>query len=58
VADELLAYSLAIREARPSKEMALREWQWRNGWLLAAGRTPLHLEWLRRAGVGEELLGG
>jgi hypothetical protein len=37
--------------------MALREWAWRNGWFLSRARTPLHVAWLRRAGVGPEYLG-
>lgn len=49
----LLSYSLAISSARPSKQMALREWRWRNGWLLGQRRTPLHVAWLRRVGCSE-----
>ncbi|KAI8469166.1 MAG: hypothetical protein J3K34DRAFT_287807 [Monoraphidium minutum] len=52
----LIAYSLAIAAARPSREMALQEWRWRNGWLLGQAATPLHVEWLRRAGCGEQLM--
>jgi hypothetical protein len=32
--DSLCEYSLAISAAVPSKEMALAEFQWRNGWFL------------------------
>jgi len=52
----LVAYSLAIAGARPSKEMALREWRWRNGWFWGRRRTPAHGAWLRRAGVGDDLM--
>jgi hypothetical protein len=33
--DSLCEYSLAISAAVPSKEMALAEFQWRNGWFLS-----------------------
>lgn len=55
VTSALLSYSLAIAAARPSKDMALREWRWRNGWFLTRARTPLHAAWLRRAGCGDRL---
>ncbi len=53
--DALLAYSLSIADAVPSTAMALREFDWRNGWFLrqtaAAGvACPLHLQWLERSG--------
>ena len=61
VVGALLAYSLSIPEAVPSAEMARREWRWRNGFFVdraaALGvATPLHDEWIRRAGGGGMLL--
>jgi hypothetical protein len=51
----VVAYSQRIPASRPSRDMALREFRWRNGWFLEAGggleAQPLHAEWLRRAGV-------
>lgn len=45
------AYSLSIPAAVPSRQMALAEFAWRNGWFLGQCRTPAHVGWLRRAGV-------
>ncbi|KAG2499298.1 hypothetical protein HYH03_002876 [Edaphochlamys debaryana] len=56
VVDALVGYSESIAAAVPSKEMALREFAWRNGALLRLARTPLHCAWLRRAGVPPEVL--
>jgi hypothetical protein len=48
----LCDYSLSIRQAVPSRDMAMKEFVWRNGFFLQHGRaTPLHCDWLRRAGV-------
>jgi hypothetical protein len=33
--EALIAYSMRIPDAVPSKEMALKEFRWRNGWFLA-----------------------
>jgi len=47
----MAAYSLSIPAAVPSRQMALAEFEWRNGWLLSQARTPAHVAWLARAGV-------
>ncbi len=57
----MLDYSRAIAAAVPSKTMALREFQYRNGWFLASmplgsKARALHEQWLQRAGVGAELI--
>ena len=44
-------YSLSIPAAVPSRDMAMAEFEWRNGWFLAQRRTPAHVAWLRQAGV-------
>ncbi|PNW84988.1 hypothetical protein CHLRE_03g167050v5 [Chlamydomonas reinhardtii] len=54
----LVEYSVSISSAVPSRDMALAEFRWRNGALLDMGPTPLHVSWLRRAGVPAELLEG
>mmetsp|Transcript_37984 Transcript_37984/g.96101 ORF Transcript_37984/g.96101 Transcript_37984/m.96101 type:complete len:350 (+) Transcript_37984:222-1271(+) len=56
VTADLCEYSLSIPRAVPSWDMAVAEFRWRNGALLGCAATPLHVEWLRRAGVPEELL--
>lgn len=60
VVDGLVAYSRAIPTAVPSREMALRETGFRNGWFLLVGggaeAQPSHAEWLARAGVDPEAL--
>ena len=60
VVDGLVAYSRAIPTAVPSREMALRETGFRNGWFLRVGggaeAQPSHAEWLARAGVDPEAL--
>ena len=38
----LCAYSLSIADYRG----AVKEWPWRNGWLIAQERSPLHVDWL------------
>lgn len=38
--DSLCEYSLAISAAVPSKEMALAEFRWRNGWFLSKVNAP------------------
>lgn len=38
--DSLCEYSLAIGAAVPSREMALAEFEWRNGWFLSKASTP------------------
>ena len=43
----LCDYSASIADYRGG----VKELPWRNGWLLAQERTPLHLRWLARAGV-------
>jgi hypothetical protein len=54
--EAVIAYSLCIPDAVPSREMALKEFKWRNGWFLELEQhsfeSKLHREWLRRAGVG------
>lgn len=50
-AASMAAYSLSIPAAVPSREMALAEFAWRNGWFLSQQRTPAHAAWLARAGV-------
>ena len=50
-AASMAAYSLSIPAAVPSREMALAEFVWRNGWFLSQQRTPAHAAWLARAGV-------
>ena len=56
----VIDYSLNIPAAVPSKEMAVREWRWRNGWVLNQGsglvEQPLHVKWLQRAGISDDLL--
>lgn len=47
----LLDYSLSIPAAVPSREMALAEFGFRNGFFLGQAATPAHTRWLRRAGV-------
>lgn len=47
----MAAYSLSIPAAVPSRDMALAEFAWRNGWFLSQRRTPAHAAWLARAGV-------
>ena len=47
----MAAYSFSIPTAVPSRDMALAEFAWRNGWFLAQRRTPAHVAWLARAGV-------
>ncbi|GAQ90061.1 hypothetical protein KFL_005940060 [Klebsormidium nitens] len=49
--DSLCEYSLAIGAAVPSREMALAEFEWRNGWFLSKETSPTHLAWLQQAGV-------
>jgi len=58
VTEDLCNYSLSIPAAVPSKDMALREFRWRNGPLLAAGATrqPLHVARLRQAGCPEHII--
>lgn len=58
-ADAVLAYCASIPGAVPSRDLALREWRWRNGAVLRAaaaerrlGALPLHAAWCERAGVG------
>lgn len=51
VCQSMAAYSLSIPAAVPSRDMALAELRWRNGWFLARARTPAHVAWLARAGV-------
>jgi hypothetical protein len=58
-ADAVLAYCASIPGAVPSRDLALREWRWRNGAVLRAaaaerrlGALPLHAVWCGRAGVG------
>lgn len=50
-AASMASYSLSIPSAVPSRDMALAEFAWRNGWFLAQQRTPAHAAWLARAGV-------
>lgn len=47
----LLDYSLSIPAAVPSREMALAEFEFRNGFFLGQAATPAHTRWLRHAGV-------
>lgn len=52
VLQALCDYSLSIRHAVPSRDMAMKEFLWRNGFFLQhGGATRLHCDWLRRAGV-------
>ena len=51
VCQAMAAYSLSIPAAVPSRDMALAELRWRNGWFLQRARTPAHVAWLARAGV-------
>lgn len=51
VCQSMAAYSLSIPAAVPSREMALAELRWRNGWFLRRAHTPAHVAWLARAGV-------
>jgi hypothetical protein len=44
-------YCLSIPAAVPSRDMALAELRWRNGWFLGRSVTPAHAAWLERAGV-------
>lgn len=46
-------YSMSIRQARPSRTMALKELSWRNGFFLTEGRGQdlLHRQWLEQANV-------
>jgi hypothetical protein len=50
VCADLLNYSLQLGGVVPSAEMARQEFEWRNGFFLSQAKTPLHMEWLRRAG--------
>jgi hypothetical protein len=52
----LLAYSHSIASAVPSRDMALREFPWRNGFFLGQSVTGRHLSWLNAAGTPPELL--
>jgi hypothetical protein len=60
-ADAVVAYCLSIAAAVPSRELALREWRWRNGAVLRAAealggaRLPMHARWCERAGVRLEV---
>lgn len=58
VLEQLLSYSVAIAAAVPSVDMARRECAWRNGFFLGLpqGRTPLHCDWLVKAGCKDLLL--
>mmetsp|Transcript_22039 Transcript_22039/g.36765 ORF Transcript_22039/g.36765 Transcript_22039/m.36765 type:complete len:349 (-) Transcript_22039:234-1280(-) len=56
VTHNLCEYSTAIQHAVPSVQMALAEFDWRNGWFLSQAQTKLHLEWLRLANVSESFL--
>jgi len=56
VTDKLCEYSLSIGAAVPDKGMALEEFEWRNGPLLRAAATPLHVEWLKRASCPRSLI--
>ncbi|MEL6345739.1 MAG: hypothetical protein AAFV53_21700 [Myxococcota bacterium] len=47
LADRLCAYSMSIA----SYQGAVKEFPWRNGWLLAQERTPLHVAWLSALGI-------
>jgi hypothetical protein len=58
IAAALNAYSLSIPRSVPSVAMAIAEFRWRNGWFLAQEVSPLHVEWLRQAGVNPEQLMG
>lgn len=54
--DRLVAYSRTI----PTNRASLKAWPWRNGWFVEKARlrrvdTPIHLDLLRRAGMGEKL---
>eukprot|EP00775_Hariotina_reticulata_P004071 gene4071-4318_t len=55
VLHELCSYSVAIAAAVPSVQMARQEFAWRNGFFLQQGATPVHGEWLRRAGCSDLL---
>ncbi len=55
LADRLLEYSRSIAHF-PSR---IKEWRWRNGWLVGAAEAqgvelPLHTEWLARCGRGTD----
>ena len=47
----LLAYSLSIPDAVPSRQMALAEFDFRNGWFLGQQPTPRHVALLRQVGA-------
>ncbi len=46
LADRLAEYSLTIRDYRA----AVKEWPWRNGWLLMQEHTELHTAWMQDLG--------
>ncbi|CAM6116751.1 unnamed protein product [Calypogeia fissa] len=46
---ELCMYCMAIETAVPSLDMAISEFEWRNGWFLREKVSPCHLSWLQRA---------
>lgn len=56
VVQQMCDYSMSIPTAVPSKKMALREFEWRNGFFLSQQVSPLHVDWLAKAGTPEHLL--
>lgn len=55
----LLAYSRAITASTPSRQTAVKEGAFRNGWFLAVGGVaaqPLHVDLLTRAGIDVDAL--
>lgn len=50
VTSALCQYSLSIPAAVPSKQMALAEFEFRNGWFLGQEHTPYHTALLQKVG--------
>lgn len=44
--DDLCSYSMTI----PDYKGAVKEWSWRNGWLVAKKKTPVHMKFLQEVG--------
>jgi hypothetical protein len=50
---KLLQYSQRVAACVPDKEMARREFLWRNGFFLWREGTPHHVEMLQAVGFGD-----
>lgn len=49
------AYCMTIPDAVPSKDVAMSEFDFRNGWFLNQKITPCHVKWLKCAGLNSAL---